>query len=295
MNLLASMSTLGPAYLNIVWLAGTACLLIGLALTLYLAARPGGFGGPLLGRYLRHIDHWLDLLASKTKPIEVVQYELMALGSLIAMWLLMDWTWVLFGIPLIMPITYGALRIKYSKRCEALELQLDGWLLMLSNMLSATGSVGDAIQSSAELIDEPLKVEIELVLKTIEVGTTIEDSLDNMLLRVPSNALKGIVTSLRVGRQFGGDLPSLLAENAAALRESQRIDQFISSQVSGGRLQLIVLAIAPLALIYMFESVTPGFFDPLLNYILGPHIISLCCVIWLASIVIGWKIMDVDV
>ncbi len=283
-----------PAALNYLWGGGAALLVCGLAAAVFLLGRPGGSGGPHWKRYLASLDVWLDLLASPLRPIEVVGYQALTMASFVAAWLLLDWGFLLYPIPTVVPLTYVVFRIAYDKRVIAISLQLDGWLLMLSNMLKATGSVGNAIESTASLIRSPLKEEVELLVKQFGVGMTIEDSLANMYKRVPSTGLRTVVASLRIGRRLGGDLPSLLAENAATIRESERIDGFIRSQVSQGKAQMIVLALAPAGLIGMFMLTTPGFFDPLLTHVLGSYIIIGCVFLWVIALVLGFKIMNVD-
>ena len=245
-------------------------------------------------RYLKSFEAPLDLLGAKETPLTIVGYQALVVAALIIAWLVFGLSYAALLIPAVVPLTYVALRVAHDQRCLAIALQLDGWLLLLANMLAATGSVGGALSSSADLIGSPLKEEVELLLKQIEVGTTIQDALANMHKRVPSKGLHTVVTSLRVGRRLGGDLPTLLAENAATLRESERIDRFIRTQVSQGKVQLLVLAAAPLGLMYLFEKSSPGYFRPLLDFVLGPYIIVGCALMWIAALVIGFKIMDVD-
>ncbi len=280
--------------LSYIWAAGAVLVVCGLAVTIFVIGKPGGAGGPGWRRYLASFEVWIDLLAAPLKPIQIVGYQALTAAALVGAWLYLDFIYFLYPIPAIVPLTYVVFRIAYDRRVIAISLQLDGWLLMLSNMLKATGSVGNAIESSASLVRTPLKEEVELLVKQFGVGMTIEDSLANMYKRVPSVGLRTVVSSLRIGRQLGGDLPSLLAENAATIRESERIDGFIRSQVSQGKAQMIVLALAPAGLIGMFMLTTPGFFEPLLTHVLGSYIIIGCVFLWVIALVLGFKIMNVD-
>ncbi|MCP4446727.1 MAG: hypothetical protein GY811_15475 [Myxococcales bacterium] len=281
-------------HLEYIWYVGALALCVGIGLSTYVLIRPEGKGAPSWKRYLASLERQLDLLASKTTPLQVVGYQILTVGLLIAAWLVLDMTLALLLVVGVVPLTFVILQSAYDRRCQTIAMQLDGWLLMLSNMLSATGSLGNAIRSSADLIQSPLKEEVELILKQIRVGTTIEDALANMYKRTPSRGLRTVVTSLRVGRRIGGDLPLLLSENAATLRESERIDGFIRSQVAQGKAQMLVLGVAPAFLIYMFMNITPDFFAPLLNHAIGPFVIIGCAAMWVAAIVIGLKIMNVD-
>ena len=280
--------------LDYVFYISAGLIVIAAATAAFVIADPSGPAGSYWSRYLHSFEGHLRLLAADATPVEIVVAQVLGALALVGCWFVFDFFYALLLIPAIVPGTYLGLQIAYMQRCQAVALQLDGWLLMLSNMLKATGSVGNAIGSSAELTHRPLKDEVELIMKHMEVGTTIEDALANMYKRVPSRGLYTVVTSLRVGRRLGGDLPSLLAENAAALRESERIDAFIRGQVTQGKVQMIVLGLAPALLIYMFVKVSPGFFDPLLDYVLGPYIMIGCGALWMLAMYVGVKIMNVD-
>ena len=281
---------------EVLWIAGAACLLLGTPVFVYFTMRdPEGPVGHLWQQYLEVIARELEKLASKTTPLQVVGYQVLAASALIAFWLTADMPLAGVFAALVFPLTFLVFVAMQDYRRLQLSLQLDSWLLMLANMLQATGSVGAAIRNTADLTQAPLSDEIDILLKRIDVGTGLEDALEQMYERVPTPSLKTVVTSLRVGRRLGGDLPRLLAENAAALREMQRIDGYIRSQVAQGKTQMLVLAVAPLALVYMFKRVDPVFFDPLVDTEIGPWIIVGAGLLWVSALVVGFKIMRIDV
>jgi len=281
---------------QMIGLAGVVCLLLGAAVWVFLTIRdPNGPVGRLWQRYIDLLRHELDNLASKTPPIHVIGYQLLAIAALIAFWLMADMPLAVIFAALVPPMTFVILVGLQHQRRLNLSLQLDSWLLMLANMLQATGSVGAAIRNTADLTQAPLADEIDILLKRIDVGTSLEDALQEMYNRVGTPSLRTVVTSLRIGRRLGGDLPKLLAENAASLREMQRIDGYIRSQVAQGKTQMLVLAAAPLGLVYLFKRVEPTYFDVLYTHVLGPWIIVAAGVLWIAALYAGFKIMRLDV
>ena len=281
------------AYLPHLWYGAAAALLLGVAISVYILLMAPQTA-PAWHRYLDSLKSQLDRQNSKFTPLGVVGCQLGMCGLLLSAWLLMGHAWAPLLCLGVVPATFAILQMTYARRRDAITIQLDGWLLMLSNMLRTTGSVGAAIRGTMDLSRAPLRDELEILIKHVEVGTPLESALDIMYRRTPSRGLRTVVTSLSIGKRLGGNLPDLLAENAATLRESQRIDAFIRSQVSQGKAQMLILSIAPAGFIIMLDVVTPGFFAPLVSHQLAPVIYVGCSAMWIAAILIGFRIMNVD-
>jgi tight adherence protein B len=95
--------------------------------------------------------------------------------------------------------------------------------------------------------------------------------------------------------QVGGDLPGVLSTTAAALREMQRLDGVVRTKTAEGKAQLWVLAGFPFGLIYMFNAVEPGYFEPLQESFTGYVISSAAVAFWLAALGAARKILTVDI
>lgn len=269
---------------------------LGVGGTLYCAVTDQN--GPLIRRwrqYVRSLEKELNALALTTPPYEIVAYEVAGAVFLVFLGYALE-MWIIAAAALLVPLfTLIGFRLQRISRLEQITLQLDGWLLMLANMLEATGSVGQAIRSSADLTQKPLRDEIEILIKRVDVGTPLTQALDQMYERIPAPGLRAVIASLRIGGRTGGELPQLLKENAAVLREAERIDKFIKSKVAEGRTQVIALALSPFAFIYMLKEMEPTFFDPMINHYLGPVIITCLIFLWVGSVWMALKIIQVDV
>ncbi|HKE17693.1 MAG TPA: type II secretion system F family protein, partial [Kofleriaceae bacterium] len=140
----------------------------------------------------------------------------------------------------------------------------------------------------------PLRQELDLVLKEVRLGATLEDALRMMAERVKSITVATVVTLLLVGRRTGGEMPGLLETAAATLREMNRLDRLIRSKTAEGKLQTIILAAAPVGLYFGFKTVEPHFFDPLYASLLGWILLGGAIVLWALAIFTARKILNVD-
>jgi tight adherence protein B len=274
--------------------AGGGLLVAGGSLAFGLSMRPTGTLGKALARYIAHLDaecrfqfYSIDGRQFFIRQIAAIVLAIVACVTTEAAsgWLVP---------PLVLVGPHFVLRFLRKKRIERLEGQLDGWLLILSNMLKAAGALGDAMLGSVDLIRAPLRQELDVVLKEVRLGATLEDALRAMGARVKSTTLGTVVTLLLVGRRTGGEMPGLLETAAATLREMQRLDKLIRAKTADGRIQTLVLASAPVGIYLGFRMVDPHFFDPLYANLLGYTLLGGAALLWVLALVSARKILNVD-
>jgi tight adherence protein B len=280
------------------WLAyvGIALLAAAAAGAVFATLRdPGSSARGALGRYHRRLERDVRFLQLRGNAVQIVRGQLVAAVALLAAAAVLERITPALLIPVALAGPPLFLRWRTNKRRELLEKQLDGWLLVLANMLKATSSLTDAVSSTASLVSKPSSQELLLVIKEVDLGTTLAAALRAMTARVGSRLVSSAVTALLVGVRTGGDLPRLLEQAASALRELARIDGEVRAKTSQGRMQLFVMALFPPAAYYAFTKVEPEFFDPLNGTVVGMTIYASSFILWLAAIVLARKILNPDV
>jgi len=98
-----------------------------------------------------------------------------------------------------------------------------------------------------------------------------------------------------IGRQVGGNLPKILETTAAALREMQRLEGVVRTKTAEGKTQLWVLALFPFFMLYAFDKISPGYFEPLTENFLGYTCAVIAFTLWVAAILWARKILNVDI
>jgi tight adherence protein B len=181
------------------------------------------------------------------------------------------------------------------KRVAKIEAQLDGFLLALANALKATPSLGKAFGSVRNLVLPPLREEVDLALKEMRVGSTLDQALLLMAQRVGSRQVDSALSALLIGRQVGGNLPKILDTTSSTLREMSRLDAVVRAKTAEGKAQLTLLSIFPLLLILSFSMVKSDYFEPLTDSFTGYMVIAVAAGCWLASLVVARKIVSVDI
>ncbi len=200
--------------------------------------------------------------------------------------------WAMCLFVAIVPTVY--LQMEQRKRVLKIEDQLDNFMLALANALKATPSIGAAFNSVVTVIDDPIRSEVDLALKEMKVGSTLDQALLHMASRVGSRQLDSALSSILIGRQVGGNLPKVLETTATTLREMKRLEGVIRTKTADGRMQLWVIGAMPLVFIVGFGVMWPGYFDPLTKSLAGYGIIAFVITAWVSALVLARKVLAVD-
>ena len=97
-----------------------------------------------------------------------------------------------------------------------------------------------------------------------------------------------------IQRQVGGNLPRILETTADTLREMSRLQGVVRSKTAEGKVQLFVVALAPIFLVGGFHLLNPSYFTPLVQRPIGAVIIVLSILLWAVSLVLARRIVSVD-
>ena len=274
----------------------TGITLVSLAVACAVAAlfTRGGAGRRMFRDYAARLDRRIRFCFLPTSGRDMaIKHAFTMAAVLLGAILYPDSRW-LYAIALVAlgPSLY--LAIERHGRLRRIDQQIDGWLLMLANMLRATGSLAEAVQSTCELVRVPLKQELDLVPKETKLGRSIDESLAAMAERVRLPNLSTVVTMILVARSTGGELPKLLETTAGSLREMARLEGVLRSQTAQGKMQLGVLVLGPIVLVWALRRAEPHYFDPLLDNPVGWFVLGCAIALWIGSVVMARKILNVD-
>lgn len=271
-----------------------------LAIAVFLAAYTIASGhNTLLARYwARYVGHLDRRLRSMFIWIPGRRIALGQLGAMVApivgMILYPSVAWVILAIVIVIG-PYQYIERLRQKRIEQIETQIDALLVGLANALKSIPSISAAFISVLPILKAPISEEIDLAIKEMRVGSTLDQALLNMAGRVESRQLDSALSAIMIGRQVGGNLPEVLETSASTLREMARLEGIVRTKTAEGKMQMWVLAAVPLAIVVMFDMLWEGYFHPLQDSIIGMILIVLATLFWGASIILARKITTVDI
>jgi tight adherence protein B len=274
--------------------AGNVLVVLGLA----LLVRALLSGDTLLTRYYRQYTAYLQrslhrvFLRGSGARIVLAQAAGALLGVLAGIWI-DPWC---FGLVLLCAVgPYLHLSRKRTQHVRKLEGQMDALMVAFANALKTVPSPAAALAQVVVVLPDPMRLEIDRLLREMRVGGTLEQGLLNMSARLKSPDLDSALSAVLIGVQVGGNLASVLESTGATLREMSRLEGVVRSKTSEGRAQLWVLGIFPFAICLALKLVDPDYFTPLQSTTIGGLVSTVAVLLWLTSLVLARKIMQVDI
>jgi tight adherence protein B len=278
-------------------LGGIVLIAIALMVMFMLASGETSVVSRLRARYMNYIDQSLRLLflGGSARLILRIQLALaVAIVGFVAIFgVVVPYWYAAIVLVAVAPVAFIAR--ERGKRIKSLEGQVDAFILTLSNALRTVPSPTAALQSIVPYVPNPTRQELERVVKEMRVGNTLEQSLVNMSARVGSRQLDAALSSVLVGLQVGGNLPMVLESTAGTIRDMRRLEGVVQAKTGEARAQLWVLASFPFFICAAFNSVSPGYFDPLQHTAVGLAVVSVAIFFWVGALLLARKVLSVDI
>jgi len=184
------------------------------------------------------------------------------------------------------------------KRLVTFGNQLPDMLNLVVNGLRSGYSTMQALEAVSKELPPPLSEEFSRVVKEMQLGISMGESLNNLHRRIPSDDLDLIITAINVQREVGGNLAEILDTISYTIRERIKIKGEIKVLVSQVIYSGRFLALLPLILMgllwfanreYLMTFFSPG------NLLCGGIMLGIAGVMVLAGYITMNKLADIEV
>lgn len=174
------------------------------------------------------------------------------------------------------------------KRIKTFNDSLPDMIMTIVGSLKAGYSFIQAMKTVAEECESPVKEEVTAFLKETNYGITMEDALNNLKLRMPSNDLDLMIQAILIQRQVGGNLSMILEVIVKTIRERNAIDRHVRSLTAQGKLSGKVVGFLPVFIFLALLLLNPGYMEPFSTNIIG----KIALVFGAVMEIIGFLIMN---
>ncbi|ETF02297.1 type II secretion system protein [Advenella kashmirensis W13003] len=181
------------------------------------------------------------------------------------------------------------------RRLAQFDRQLPDMLLALAAALRAGAGVHAALARVTAEAVPPLSQEFALMQRQQRLGVPFEQSLDHLLLRMPSEASGLFVSALKIASQSGGNLAEALERIATTLQSRLQIQDRIRSLTSQGKMQAWVMAGLPLVLMLVLNALDPAAMAMMWHHPAGWLVLGLILFLETLGLWFILKIVNIDV
>ena len=197
----------------------------------------------------------------KLRPAEYIAAQLISavLVALIALVLGRSGIFAIVGLVVgfLLPQMYVSRAQK--RRLKMFDQQLGDMLNLMVNGLRAGYSTLQAMEAVSRELPSPICDEFRRVVQEMQLGLSMEDTLDHLLRRIQSEDLDLVITAINVQREVGGNLAEILDTISFVIRERVRIKGEIAALTAQGRATAWVISGMPIALFFLLLAINPEY------------------------------------
>lgn len=140
------------------------------------------------------------------------------------------------------------LQMKANGRRSKLEYQLADALTIISSSLKGGYSFVQGLDMAGKQMEEPIKSEIERVMRLIQLGLDTPKALSQMSERVNSYDYDMTVSATNIQLSVGGNLSALLEGISATIRDRIRLRRDVAALTAQGRISGGILFVLPIGI-----------------------------------------------
>jgi tight adherence protein B len=181
------------------------------------------------------------------------------------------------------------------RRMRKFEEQLPDALMMLAGGMRAGSGLNSAIAQLVTEAPAPLGQEFSLLLREQRLGLQLEQSLNNLARRVPTQTTTLVVSAMRIATETGGGLAETLERTAHTIRSRLQMEGKIDALTAQGKLQAWVVGALPIGLMMVLNKMEPEAMSHLWSSRIGWATLAVVATLEFLGMYVIRKIIAIDV
>lgn len=267
--------------------------------------RKGLFGNvdlqPIVGKFTSegYFERLETELARADIPLRVsefliIRFLIAAIGTIMAVVIFRNPVAALVILPLLF-FHIPFIKIRQSMRVAKFSDQLADFLILIVNSLRAGQTFMQGCSVAVVESPNPISAEFKQVIKEVNLGMQEPDSMQNMLVRVPSEELKIVISAYIIQRKVGGNLAEILETTAETIRERIKIQGQIKVLTTQGKLSGVLVGALPIVLGFILVTLNREYMEPLISTMGGYICIGIAVVMQAIGAFAIYRIVDIKI
>lgn len=141
---------------------------------------------------------------------------------------------------------------------NSFDAQMPEVAVLMSNSLRAGLSVPQAFGVVAEKMERPAGEEFERISREIRLGVDMDTAMHRMLVRLPSEELRLMITTISIQRRAGGNLAHALSVMSEAMTARFKLKDEVRTMTAEARFTGLILVLLPLFTLVIINRTMPG-------------------------------------
>lgn len=190
---------------------------------------------------------------------------------------------------------------KKKKRLLELAEQFKESMVILAASLSAGYAMENALAVSRdELIllygeQGMITREFAYMVQQIRMNCPVEQVLAEFAERSGLEDVQNFAEVFVAAKRSGGDLSGIMRHTAEILRDKMQVKEEIYTLTASKQFEQKIMNLIPFFIVFYVEGSSPGFFAQMYGTGLGRMLMTGCLVLYLASYLLAWKILAIEV
>ncbi len=186
-------------------------------------------------------------------------------------------------------------KILKHRRDHKFRVQLVDALMNTCNALRAGFSLHQAFNLVQREMGNPISQEFRMVNQELRFGVGMEDALQHLHQRMPSEDLDLVVTAITISREVGGNLTEIFQNVADTIRSRHRLQGKIRALTAQGKLQAGLICAIPILFAVAMNILTPELMHVVYNTVYGWIMIATVVILQIIGVIVILKIVRIDV
>ncbi|TCO78681.1 type II secretion system F family protein [Marinisporobacter balticus] len=243
------------------------------------------------------LENILNKAGIALKPEEFIIFRWMStifMGSLLYIF---SKNILFFSIGSLLGYIFPKLLIKNKIKRRILKFNegLPDMITLIVGSLRAGFSFPQSLKSVAEESDSPIKDEISVVLKEMQYGANLEETLHHLQERMPSSDLELMIQAILIQRQVGGNLATVLDIIVQTIRDRNTIQRQVMTLTAQGKLSGMIIGFLPIILSFVIYFINPDYITILFTHKIGLFMVSIGIFSAIIGFILIQKITTIEV
>ncbi|MFA5929014.1 MAG: type II secretion system F family protein [Candidatus Margulisiibacteriota bacterium] len=192
-------------------------------------------------------------------------------------------------------LPYFFLKNAVKAKIKKFDSMLADTITMVANTLKGGFGLRQGLQVVSEEMPSPVSNEFKTVLQEIAWGLTLEEALNNLAKRVPSEDLDLLITSINIQSEIGGNLSEILEKITETIRDRRKIKGEINSLTAQGKVSGAIVGALPVFIGGIIFTVNPKYMLNLFINPMGLLLLGIAVFMEITGALIIKKIITLDV